>query len=144
MTDIIEIELDKEAFDLIDELDDVSDSLEEALRKVMFLAEQKAKLSFGKEGHLRVRTGRLRSSIGYKVKGGVGTIFTNLKYAAIHEYGGNIIPKRAKALKFKVGGVWVITKKVVIPARPYLTPSVVSASEKFNKFFEDDMQKKVD
>ena len=44
------------------------------------------------------------------------------KYAAIHQFGGKIVPKNAKALVFKLGagGGVVRVKSVTIPARPYL------------------------
>lgn len=40
-------------------------------------------------------------------------------YAAIHQMGGVIRPKTAAALKFQLGGKWVTTQKVTIPARPF-------------------------
>ena len=44
-------------------------------------------------------------------------------YALIHELGGKIVPKKAPALRFQVGGQWVTTQEVNIPARPYLRPA---------------------
>ena len=52
----------------------------------------------------------------------VGT--RELPYARIHEYGGIIVPRVAKALKFKIDNRWVVTQKVTIPARPYMKPSI--------------------
>jgi phage gpG-like protein len=50
---------------------------------------------------------------------------TNVIYAAIHEFGGVIKAKKAKALRFKTkDGNWVFTKSVTIPARPYMRPAV--------------------
>lgn len=48
------------------------------------------------------------------------TVGSERKYAATHQFGEEIKPKKAKALKFKIGGKWVMAKKVTIPARPYL------------------------
>lgn len=45
-------------------------------------------------------------------------------YAKIHEFGGIIVPRRAPYLVFKVNGKTVRTKRVVMPARPYLRPAV--------------------
>lgn len=39
------------------------------------------------------------------------------KYVRTHEYGAVIKPVRARFLRFKVDGRWVMTKKVTIPAR---------------------------
>ena len=61
---------------------------------------------------LRVRTGNLRRSLqerrarkvqerGNEI---IGIVGTNLKYAAIHEYGGTIRPKRAKWLAIPLKG----------------------------------------
>lgn len=53
-----------------------------------------------------VDTGRLRNSIAgqsERVVGGVrGTIGTNVKYARIHEYGGTIRPRNARALAIPI------------------------------------------
>jgi HK97 gp10 family phage protein len=88
-----------------------------------------------------VKTGNLRRSIhiggqGAGAEGGdIGRpaqpangaavqVGTNVEYAAIHEYGGIITPKTAKALRFKIGDKWVMTQRVQIPARPYLRPAL--------------------
>lgn len=76
-------------------------------------------------------TGLLQSSITFAVdRAGLdfGVIGSNLKYARIHQYGGIIRPKKAKALKFQLAdGTWAVVKKVVMPARPYIG---VSASDR--------------
>lgn len=73
---------------------------------------------------LNVRTGTLRRSIGReisqsgnKIDGFVGS---NLKYAAIHEFGGIIRAKNKPYLMFPINGGWVRTKQVKIPERSYL------------------------
>lgn len=48
---------------------------------------------------------------------------TDLEYAAIHEFGGEIRPRRARALVFEINGEVVVTQLVRIPARPYLRPA---------------------
>lgn len=48
---------------------------------------------------------------------------TDLEYAAIQEYGGEIVPKRARVLRFKVDGEWVQARRVRIPAQPYVRPT---------------------
>lgn len=45
-------------------------------------------------------------------------------YGRIHELGGVVEAKNAPYLVFQVNGKWVKTKKVTIPARPYLRPAV--------------------
>lgn len=63
-----------------------------------------------------VDTGTLRRSIRGIATGTQAIVGTNLKYAAIHQFGGTIRPKKAKSLKF--GNHF--RSQVVIPARPYL------------------------
>lgn len=66
-------------------------------------------------------SGRLQKSIQYRSRGRRLVIGTNLKYAAIHQFGGVIVPKRKKVLRFPVaGGGFAFARRVVIPARPYL------------------------
>lgn len=73
---------------------------------------------------LQVRSGTLRRSIhpeyDFTADKAVAIIGTNTIYARIHEYGGVILPKTKKALKFKIGDKWVITKRVVMPERSFL------------------------
>ncbi|PZQ45162.1 MAG: phage virion morphogenesis protein [Micavibrio aeruginosavorus] len=45
---------------------------------------------------------------------------TNLIYAAIHQFGGIIRPKNGGVLVFQGLNGFVFTKKVTIPARPYM------------------------
>ena len=48
---------------------------------------------------------------------------TDLEYAAIHEYGGEIVPRNARALVFEIDGEVIVTQRVTIQARPYLRPA---------------------
>lgn len=45
---------------------------------------------------------------------------TNVIYAAIHQFGGTRPPKNAQALAFQGFNGAVVTKKVTMPARPFL------------------------
>jgi len=101
-----------------------------------FLANQiKLKLSMGQPpgpagGPPHVLSGMLRNSIDYQMVDGetsrVGVqVGPANKYALIHELGGDIFPKRAKALRFKTAdGKWHTVKHVRIPSRPYLRPAL--------------------
>jgi phage gpG-like protein len=87
---------------------------------------------------LKVRTGRLRSSIRYVIGESENeiniTFGSDIIYAAIHEFGGKTQPhrietKRKKALHFMRDGRDVFAMVVNhpgsrIPARPFLTPGV--------------------
>lgn len=98
------------------------------VRNAMFFGERAAKASFGKPGHLKARSGHLRRSIrsGLRTQpGGVaGWIFTDVIYGRIHELGGIIRPRTANYLRFQIAGQWVMTRRVRIPARPYLGPAI--------------------
>lgn len=52
-------------------------------------------------------------------------------YAAIHEHGGTILPKRGRYLKFRVNGEWRQVTRVVMPERPYVRPSLKEAGQAF-------------
>ena len=72
-------------------------------------------------GTTLVDDGRLRDSITSRVQGREVQIGTNAIYAAIHQFGGVIRPKNARALRFRLAnGQLVIAQKVTIPARPFL------------------------
>lgn len=73
-----------------------------------------------KGGQTLSDTGRLRRSFtvrGYPDRAEVGT---NVKYAAIHQFGGVISARNRPYLRFKVGDQWVTKRSVTIPARPFL------------------------
>lgn len=54
----------------------------------------------------------------------------NRPYAAIHQFGGVIKPRQAKALRFRLAnGGFVTTKSVTIPARPYLGISAADEAD---------------
>jgi len=102
---------------------------------------------------LRVRTGRLRSSVttlpvesmldGYSVTIKTGGFFgggRELRYARIHEYGGVIRPRIKKWLAFKVGDRWVKTKKVMIPERPYFKPAIEAGKEPMFSYIKKEIK----
>jgi len=50
-------------------------------------------------------------------------------YGAIHEYGGDIVPKNAPYLVFQVGGRWVRTKHVHIREKKYASGGLAATAE---------------
>lgn len=88
---------------------------------------------------LNVRSGKLLNSIRNEMVENATSIYgrvysQGVPYAGIHERGGVtrphvIVPVRAKALRFEVGGKVVFAQRVnhpgsKIPARPYLAPAL--------------------
>jgi phage gpG-like protein len=89
---------------------------------------------------LNVVSGALRASIDMDVQSETtsvtATVFSSgdVKYAAIHEYGGvipahEILPNKAQALMFEIGGETVFAKRVqmpdvTMPERSYLRSSL--------------------
>jgi phage gpG-like protein len=66
-------------------------------------------------------SGRLARSVTFAVEPNLVRIGSNVIYARIHQLGGAIVPKNKKFLRFPIGGgQFVFTKKVTMPARPYL------------------------
>src|SRR6056297_225886 len=65
---------------------------------------------------LHRKTGKLAQSVNYKYNNDWSiNVGSNLRYAAIHEFGGTIVPKNAGALHFQIDGQWVMTQKVTMP-----------------------------
>ncbi|PZP56033.1 MAG: virion morphogenesis protein [Delftia acidovorans] len=80
------------------------------------------------------RSGALARSIDYAVIGNRIEVGSGLIYAAIHQFGGVIKPKTAKALRFTWNdaafGVGLATvKQVTMPARPYIGLSADDRAE---------------
>jgi phage gpG-like protein len=96
-------------------------------------------------------TGRLRDSIGRTqsiisgdntsleirsaVGSGTGQGAEAVRYAAIHEFGGTIVPKDPSGyLKFRTSaGNFVSVKKVVIPERSYLRSTISERTEQYSR-----------
>jgi len=101
----------------------------DASRMAMFMATELLRgyiVKYKLSGQLlKVRSNLLRSSITKEVIGKgfniIGRVGSNVKYARIHELGGpqkpiTIVPVRAKALRFYIGGEKIIVRSVTIPA----------------------------
>ena len=76
-------------------------------------------------GKTLIDSSQLRNSIKVTADASGFAVGTNVKHAATHQFGDQgrtIRAKRAKNLRFQVGGKWVSKKqvKVNIPARPFL------------------------
>lgn len=75
----------------------------------------------GRSGIVLNASGRLKQSITMIADNSQVMVGSNLVYARIHQFGGVITPKKAKALCIPIGGGRIVqVKKVEIPARPYL------------------------
>lgn len=65
--------------------------------------------------------GNLEGSINYEATPASVAVGTTDKVkGAAHQFGATIKPKKGKALRFKTPDGFVITKKVELPARPYI------------------------
>lgn len=87
--------------------------------------------SSARGGHLLRDTGRLWQSLGGNGEGSIREVNerwarygTDLWYAAIHNFGGTIVPVRAPWLVFQADpndeDSWVKTKRVDMPARKFM------------------------
>ena len=74
----------------------------------------------GAGGQTLSDTGRLRDSITHRAGADHVQVGTHIRYAAIHQFGGTIRPKKGDRLVFSVGGTKVFARAVKIPARPFL------------------------
>ena len=79
-------------------------------------------------GYVPYKTGTLKRSITHDITERadklIGTVGSNLVYARIQEYGGTILPKKGKYLRFMVNGSWVAVKQVTIKPKLYLTRAI--------------------
>jgi phage gpG-like protein len=110
---------------------------------IMRILNSQAQLAYLKSG-LKRQTGFLANSLFSTFEmeqNGVRITLSprGVKYARIHEFGGIIRPKEATALRFQIGDKWITTKKVTIPARPYLRPTLIRAHDKIMKLLAEDM-----
>lgn len=71
-------------------------------------------------GHTLRDEGHLYASITHRAGPTSVEVGTSIPYSAIHQFGGTIKAKSAKALRFRIGDVWVTKDSVKIPARPFL------------------------
>ena len=102
-------------------------------------------------GILNVKTGALSQGMQFKIdEKKITSIIGNrvlsgnpVPYTAIHEFGGDIYPIRAKWLRFKIGNDWVMTKHVRIPARKYMSRSVTEAEPGVMREMEDWVNKEL-
>lgn len=76
-------------------------------------------------GKTLIASAQLRNSIKSASDESGFAVGTNVKHAATHQFGEpgrTIRAKKAKALRFQIGGKWVMKKqvKITVPARPFL------------------------
>lgn len=74
-------------------------------------------------GQTLTDTARLRQSITFRAGPSSAEVGTNVRYAAVHQFGATIRAKTAKGLVFRVGRTrsgWRRMQQVTIPARPFL------------------------
>lgn len=139
----IDIKFDKQSLDWIAKFPDRAlTAIEKGFKNALIDAEGQAKGSGYKQSGLKVRTGHLRRSIYSRYKGYLkGELGSPLVYSRIHQYGGVIVPKKKKSLKFQVQGKWVTCKKVTMPERPYIKPKEQRYKKIIENTFLEEMRK---
>ncbi len=84
------------------------------------------------------KSGALMNSLNYRAGAHEVSWGSPMIYAAIHQFGGKIVPKSAPALEFLLGNIGarglvpvflVRVKSVTIPARPYLGLNTADRTE---------------
>lgn len=137
----VELDLTERSRNMIRQMPDlVNPAIYKGMKEAMIIADATARGHYLSGVALQRRTGRLRASINTRViiagDRVIGRIGTNVVYARIHELGGVILPKTAQALKFQIPGVgWRTVKKVTMPARPFLRPSLSDNLQRFRDLF---------
>lgn len=101
---------------------DFMDALEAGARVIQAHTQENIRTNLNKHP-----TGFLANSVDVKREG--KTILVGVfgvVYAKVQEFGGLILARAKPFLAFQIDGKWIFTKKVVLPARPYLRPAIDS------------------
>src|SRR3990167_2007615 len=124
--------------------DAIKSEAKEFIRRVVDTARKKYLSGPGPQ-RLQERSGKLKRSLRGNIKDTgkemSAFVYSATKYARIHEFGGItsphvILPKKSAVLSFMANGKRVFTKKVnhpgsIIPARPFLGPSIEDEAPMF-------------
>lgn len=115
---------------------------EKAVQESLALAGNQAISIVDTRPGFKRRTGRLQEGTKARIVGGRKLRLTNnVSYAPYIEYGrGWVYPKKAKYLRFKVGGRWVSAKKSR-PSKPY--KFLYRAHRSAGRVFENEMRKRM-
>ena len=107
------------------------------------LLQMESQRAYARSG-LKRQTGTLVNSMvpRYETRGDVSIVRFGpwgVKYARIHEYGGIILPKNPGGyLVYQLpGGQWRKSRQVIIPARPYLRPTLWRAQRKISEILAE-------
>ncbi|OPL13708.1 MAG: hypothetical protein AVO39_10240 [delta proteobacterium MLS_D] len=65
----------------------------------------------------------------------IGRVGSPVVYAAVHEFGGIIKPKKGKYLVFQIDGTWIRTTQVNIPKREWLSKSAKDNEAAIGRLF---------
>ena len=82
-------------------------------------------------GRTLIQKARLLRSMTHNATNSGTSWGTNVKYAAIHQFGG-VIQAKGSFLRFKIGGRFVSVKKVTIPKRSFVGVNAADAQEMLN------------
>ncbi|MDO6747210.1 phage virion morphogenesis protein [Gilvimarinus sp. 1_MG-2023] len=94
-----------------------------------------------RKGKPLIDTRRMQNSVHMEASDEEATVGTNVKYAAVHNFGATIKPRKGRFLKFKIGDKWVYKKSVVIPARQFLGfgPRVIRKIERETSLWAEEI-----
>ena len=81
--------------------------------------------------------GRINHIVGEENGAPAVAVGTDSIYGRIHEMGGIIKPVKAKFLTFMIGDKLIRTKKVTMPSRPFLLPTLFKCQAMIQKLFSD-------
>lgn len=73
-----------------------------------------------RNSRILTESGRLRGSINAQASNDMVRVGTNVIYAAIHQFGGTIVPRSARFLFFRLSSGLVQASSVTLPARPFM------------------------
>lgn len=108
------------------------------------LYEARKNVSKGGSRGLNVRTGNLYRNLRTRVEltpKGASVRITGPFYGRVNARGAVIVPKKGPYLVFQVGGRWVRSKRVVIPARPWDKDALEAVQRQFPSYFRKELRR---
>lgn len=141
----VSIKTDKSWQDILSALNNKDDLLRDHMMRALIKSTQLVRTNVLRSGKVPFKTGTLRRSIttaitGTRVEDMKGEIGSNLKYAAVHEYGGDWTFTRSSAFGRTTKP---FTYTAHYKARRYLRDPYAASMTEINRIFSDELAKVV-
>jgi len=142
----VKIKITIEDHGIQEAIDDLSERLVKSVGDAVGMALHQVE-ALGK-ANAPIRTGALRGSIRVQgpeggAAGWTGKVGPHVIYANIQEFGGVIVPKRVRFLRWVDAGGEHFARKVTIPAHPYMRPALAEVKPDLSAIFNAELEKAI-